>query len=66
MMTWVFDWEITDRARWPSLSGRVAVGDCDTREEAFQLAHEIVAVSTRAPMVTRLDCVSWPLDERGL
>lgn len=57
---WTFEWAVTDRRHWPSLIGAVTVLAGDYFE-AFDIAHEMVAISTRAAMVIELECVSWPM-----
>jgi len=62
---WQFDWEVTNRQRWPSAWGRITflAKDFPTYRAAFQYAHDIAYEN--GAMVTALECVTWPLSRAG-
>jgi hypothetical protein len=64
MKTYTFDFEATDRIRFPSLFGRVVVlveeqeSEEQTHRAAFNTAHEMVLSARGVEMVTALyDCI---------
>lgn len=72
MGRWSFDFEATDRRRWPALHGRVVV-EAAGYIEALSVAHDMVGGLgqikakerwsfwlPKVEMVTALWCVDWP------
>lgn len=53
---WTFDFEATDRLRWPSTYGRVTVL-ADSYHEAFNTAFAMVYLCRDVSMVTMLELV---------
>lgn len=62
---WQFNWEVTDRQRWPSSWGRTTLlaKDFPTYRAAFQAVHDMAYM--HGAMVTAIECVTWPLSRTG-